>query len=151
MALYAKRADKSHRVYCIIGDGESNEGQIWEAALFAAHHHLDNLTVICDYNKLQIDGFTRDILDLEPFADKWRAFGWETFEMDGHDWDSIYETIVRAGSVQGKPAMIIAHTIKGRGICEMENRAESHNVKIADQAAYDRIMCALGCKFDLPY
>ena len=82
---------KKHDVFCIIGDGESNEGQIWEAAMFAGHHKLDNLVAITDYNKLQIDGFTDDILTLEPLADKWRAFGWEVFEMDGHDWDEIYD------------------------------------------------------------
>ena len=92
-AAYAARLDgKQHRVFCIIGDGESNEGQIWEAALFAAHHKLDNLVVITDYNKLQIDGFTSEVLNLEPLLDKWRAFGWEVFEMDGHDWDAIYDT-----------------------------------------------------------
>ena len=87
MALAAKMNHRSHTVFCIIGDGESDEGQVWEAAMFAGHRKLDNLVAICDYNKLQIDGFTTDVLDLEPLADKWQAFGWEVFEMDGHDWD----------------------------------------------------------------
>ena len=102
MALAAKRDGHKHRVFCIIGDGESDEGQIWEAAMFAAHHRLDNLVAICDYNKMQIDGCTDEIMNLEPLADKWRAFGWEVFEMDGHDWDDIYATIGKAIAVTGQ-------------------------------------------------
>jgi len=151
MALAAKLDGKSHRVFCIIGDGESDEGQIWEAAMFAGHRRLDNLTVICDYNKMQIDGTTQEILNLEPLADKWRAFGWEVFEIDGHDWDAIYDTLARADAVTGKPAMILAHTIKGKGNRETENLVDCHNVKVPDEATYDRIMCGLECKMDLPY
>jgi len=151
MALAAKLDGKSHRVFCIIGDGESDEGQIWEAAMFAGHRQLDNLIVICDYNKMQIDGTTQEILNLEPLADKWRAFGWEVFEIDGHDWDAIYDTLAKADAVTGKPAMIIAHTIKGKGNRETENIVDCHNVKVPDEATYDRIMCGLECKMDLPY
>lgn len=151
-ALAAKMDKKNHRVFCIIGDGESNEGQNWEAAMFAAHNKLDNLVAITDYNKLQIDGFTSEVLNLEPLVDKWRAFGWEVFEMDGHDWDNIHETINKAIAVKGKPAMVIAHTIKGKGCCEIVNKPESHNIKIPDQAAYDKYMSSLEEKnFDLPY
>jgi transketolase len=151
-AAYAARLDgKEHRVFCIIGDGESNEGQIWEAAMFAAHHKLDNLVAITDYNKLQIDGFTREVLSLEPLLDKWRAFGWAAFEMDGHDWDAIYETLNAAIAVRGRPAMIVAHTIKAKGCCVVENKAESHNIRIPDQAAYDRFLNALPVKAELPY
>ncbi len=151
MALAAKRDGKAHRVYCIIGDGESNEGQIWEAALFAAHQRLDNLTAICDYNKMQIDGRTAEVLELEPLVDKWRAFGWETFEIDGHDWDDIYATLLRAREVTGRPAMIIAHTVKGKGNRETEGLVDCHNVKIPDEATYRRLMEGLECRFDLPY
>ena len=151
MALAAKRDGRKHRVFCIIGDGESDEGQIWEAALFAAHNRLDNLIVICDYNKMQIDGRTEEIMNLEPLVDKWRAFGWETFEINGHDWDSIYDTITKADAVTGRPAMIIAHTIKGKGNRETEGLVDCHNVKIPDETTYQRIMCGLECKFDLPY
>jgi transketolase len=151
MALAAKLDGKSHRVFCIIGDGESDEGQIWEAAMFAGHRQLDNLTVICDYNKMQIDGTTQEILNLEPLADKWRAFGWEVFEIDGHDWDAIYDTLAKADAVTGKPAMILAHTIKGKGNRETENLVDCHNIKVPDEATYDRIMCGLECKMDLPY
>ena len=151
-ALGAKMNGKNHRVFCIIGDGESNEGQNWEAAMFAAHKKLDHLIAITDYNKLQIDGFTSEVLDLEPLADKWRAFGWEVFEMDGHDWDAIYDTIKKASAVKGKPSMIIAHTIKGKGCCEIINKPESHNIKVPDQASYDKYINALEEKdFKLPY
>jgi transketolase len=152
MAKAAKRDEKTHTVFAIIGDGESNEGQNWEAALFAAHNKLDNLVAITDYNKLQIDGFTDDVLSLEPLTDKWRAFGWEVFEMDGHDWEAIYDTIRKARAVTGKPAMIIAHTIKGKGCCVVENTPGSHNVKVADQAAYDTFIGALDVRdVTLPY
>ncbi len=151
-AAYAARLDgQQHRVYCIIGDGESNEGQIWESALFAGHHKLDNLIAITDYNKLQIDDFTDKLLTLEPLRDKWRAFGWEVFEMDGHDWDSIYSTLQAARAVRGKPVMVIAHTIKAKGCCVVENKPESHNIKVPDQAAYDKFMNAMTTKTALPY
>ncbi len=151
-ALAARMNNKGHKVFCIIGDGESNEGQNWEAAMFAAHNKLDNLVAITDYNKLQIDGFTNDIVDLEPLTDKWRSFGWEVFEIDGHDWDEIYETMNKAIAVKDKPAMIIAHTIKGKGCCEISNKPESHNIKIPDEAAYEKYMGALDEQnFDLPY
>ena len=143
MALAARMDKKDHGVFCIIGDGETDEGQNWEAAMFAGHHKLDNLVGITDYNKLQIDGFTKDMLDLEPLADKWRAFGWEPLEMDGHDWDDIHETINRATEVRGKPVMIIAHTIKGKGCCEVANTPGSHNVKVPDQAAHDKYIGGL--------
>ncbi len=152
MAKAAKRDGAGHTVFCIIGDGESNEGQNWEAAMFAAHNKLDNLVAITDYNKLQIDGFTDEVLSLEPLTDKWRAFGWEVFEMDGHDWDAIYDTITRAKAVSGKPAMVIAHTIKGKGCCAVENTPGSHNVKVPDQAAYDAFIGALEVRdVELPY
>ena len=152
LALAAKMDRKNHTVFCVIGDGESNEGQIWEAALFAPHKKLDNLVVICDYNKLQIDGFCDDILNLEPLMDKWRAFGWEVFEIDGHNWDEIYDTINKAKAVTGKPAMIIAHTIKGKGCCVVENKPESHNIKVPDEAAYEKYMSALTHQeIELPY
>ena len=151
MALAARRDGSRHSVFCIIGDGESNEGQIWEAALFAGHHQLENLIAITDDNKLQIDGFTSELLSLEPLQDKWRAFGWETFEADGHDWDSLYDTFQAALAVRGKPVMIIAHTVKAKGCSLVENKPESHNIKVPDQATYDRFMNALQIKAPLPY
>jgi transketolase len=152
MALAAKMNGQSHTVYCVVGDGESNEGQNWEAAMFAAQKRLDNLVAICDYNKLQIDGFVQDVLGLEPLAEKWRSFNWEVFQMDGHNWDDVYRTIMAAREVKGKPAMILAHTIKGKGNKAVDNRPESHNIKVPDQAAYDKYMDALEVKgFELPY
>jgi len=152
IALAARMNGQAHNVFCVIGDGESNEGQNWEAALFAAHRKLDNLVAVCDYNKLQIDGFTDDVLGLEPLADKWRAFGWEALEMDGHDWDDIYDTLRHAIRVQGKPTMVIAHTIKAKGNTVVENRPESHNVKVPDEAAFRKYMDGLVEKdFVLPY
>lgn len=151
LALVAKRDGKPHSVFAIIGDGESNEGQNWEAAMFASHYGLDNLVAITDYNKLQIDGFTDDIMGLEPVTDKWRAFGWEVFDIDGHDWDAVYETLKKAQAVKGKPVMIVAHTIKGKGCCFVENKAESHNIKVPDAAAHESFLNAMTHKAELPY
>ncbi|MGQ9844222.1 MAG: transketolase [Spirochaetota bacterium] len=151
MSYAAKLNKKNYNVFCIIGDGESNEGQIWEAAMFAGHNKLDNLVVICDYNKMQIDGKTDDVVTLEPLADKWRAFNFEVFEMDGHNWDDIYSTINKAIEVKGKPSMIIAHTIKGKGNAEVENKVSSHNIKINNQRDYEKYMKGLGYSIPLPY
>jgi len=138
MALGLRLDERESRVFCIIGDGESDEGQIWEAAMFAGHHKLDNLIAITDYNGLQVDGPTKEILGLEPLADKWRAFGWEAMEVAGHDWDDLNDTLTWAGAMQGKPKMIIARTCKGKGIPALENRTESHNVKVPDEETYQR-------------
>jgi transketolase len=152
LAVAAKKDGRKNHVFCIIGDGETNEGQNWEAGMFAAHHKLDNLIAITDYNKFQIDGSTDEILSLEPLADKWRAFGWEVFEMNGHDWDDMYNKIEAAKKVTGKPAMIIAHTIKAKGCSVVENTAGSHNVKVGNQADYDKYMGALELHtMELPY
>jgi transketolase len=146
IALAGKMDKRNYRVFCIVGDGECDEGQIWEAAMFGGHHHLDNLVTIVDYNKLQIDGTTVEILDLEPFADKWRSFGWDVFEMDGHDWGGIYTTINKAVAVEGKPAVILAHTIKARGHRLFENKVESHNIKVGNPDTYHEYLAA--CKPD---
>lgn len=152
MALAARMDGRRHRVFCILGDGESDEGQVWEAAMFAGHNRLDNLIAICDYNKLQIDGFTDDVLTLEPLRAKWEAFNWHVLETDGHDWDDLYDTIVQAKALTGKPTMILAHTIKAKGNAVCENRPESHNIKVDDQAAYDRYMAGLERQgYRLPY
>ena len=150
--LAAKRDKKNHNVFCIIGDGETNEGQNWEAAMFAAHNNLDNLVAITDYNKLQIDGFTDDILGLEPLVEKWESFGWEVFETDGHDWDDLYNKITAAKNVSGKPAMVIAHTIKGKGCSEIENTVGSHNIKVPDAAAREKYLSSMSNnEVTLPY
>lgn len=153
MALTAKKDGKNHHVFCIIGDGETNEGQNWEAAMFAPHHKLDNLIAITDYNKLQIDGTTTEVLDLEPLVDKWLAFQWNVLEMNGHDWGGIYNTIENAKSLKnGKPTMIIAHTIKAKGCSLVENQAGSHNIKIPDQKTHDAYLAAMeDGPFEFPY
>ncbi len=106
------------RSFCILGDGECNEGNVWEAAMAAAHYHLDNLIAIVDYNKVMAKGFTWNLMSIEPFADKWRAFGWDVLEIDGHDLAAVIGALYEARWVRpcGKPIVIIAHTVKGRGV-----------------------------------
>ncbi len=128
IALSAKIDKADWRVYSLIGDGESQEGIIWEAAMFAAHHKLDNFVAILDNNGLQIDGLVNEIINVEPLTDKWRAFGWEVFEIDGHNIDNIISTLEKADAVKEKPAIIIAKTIKGKGVSFMENNVDWHGV-----------------------
>jgi transketolase len=128
MALAAKMDKAKYKVYTLIGDGESQEGIIWEAAMFAAHHKLDNLVAILDNNGLQIDGLVNEIVKVEPLADKWQAFGWEVFEVDGHDIDELVYVLEKADAVKEKPAMIIARTVKGKGVSFMENEVDWHGV-----------------------
>lgn len=115
MAYTAKIDKKKFRVFAILSDGECDEGSTWEAILFAGHHKLDNLIAIVDYNKLQGFGFTKNVLELEPFVDKWKSFRWEAREIDGHDYTDIIDTIRKTPFAQGKPSVVIAHTIKGLG------------------------------------
>jgi transketolase len=126
MALAGKRDGRDYRVFTLLSDGECDEGTIWEAALFAPHHRLDNMVVIVDYNKIQSLGFVKDTLDLEPFAAKWEAFGWETCEIDGHNFQEIEAALQYLPARVGKPTCIIAHTIKGKGVCFMENQVLWH-------------------------
>lgn len=152
MALAARMDGRKHKVFCIIGDGEQNEGQVWEAAMFGGHNKLDNLIAITDYNKLQIDGFTDDVLTLEPLMDKWKAFNWEVLEMNGHDWDDIYATLNKAKEIKGKPVMIIAHTIKAKDCSAVENTPGSHNIKVDNQEAHEKYLAALKhTDYSLPY
>jgi transketolase len=143
MALAAKLDRKSYRVYVLLGDGEVNEGNIWEAAMFAAHQKLDNLIAYLDRNKIQLDNFTENILNLEPLADKWKAFGWEVFEIDGHDFSQIIASGERAKNVTGKPKIIIAHTVKGKGVSFMENTAAFHG-KAPNKEEYELAIKELG-------
>lgn len=131
MALGLTMDNSEATVYCIIGDGESNEGQIWEAALFAAHHKLDNLIVFTDYNRMQIDGSTTEILDLDRLREKWESFGWACDEIDGHDMDQLDRSISEAKSRSGKPSMIILNTIKGKGCSFCEGQVGSHNMAVS--------------------
>ena len=117
---------KDYRVYVMLGDGEMQEGEIWESAMTAAHRKLDNLCAILDYNKLQIDGFNEDVKGIEPIADKWRSFNWHVIEIDGHDFRQIFDALDEARRTKGKPTMIISHTVKGRGVSFMERVAGFH-------------------------
>jgi transketolase len=128
MALAAKLDKLALRVYCVIGDGETNEGQIWEAAMTAAHYKVDNLCAIVDFNKMQIDGFCCDIKDMGPYTHKWKDFGWNAIEVDGHDFDALFGAFEEARKAKGKPTIIIAHTIKGKGVSFIENKVEWHGI-----------------------
>lgn len=126
MALCGKMDRKDYRVYCIAGDGEIQEGQVWEACMSAGYRKLDNLTVIIDRNRLQLDGTTEEIMDPEPVADKFRAFGFEVFSCDGHDPESIADALDRAAEVNGHPTAVIADTVKGKGVSVFENENRFH-------------------------
>lgn len=126
MALAARLDKKDYRTYVLLGDGECDEGQVWEAAMFAPNYKLDNLTAIVDFNALQLDGFTKEIMDLEPFMAKWAAFKWEVIEINGHDMQQILDAIAKAKAVKGKPTVIVAHTFKGKGVSFMENNVDWH-------------------------
>jgi transketolase len=126
MALAARLDNTGYRTYVLLGDGECDEGQVWEAAMFAPNYKLDNLTAIVDFNTLQLDGFTRDIMNLEPFIAKWAASKWEVIEINGHDMQQIIDAIRKAQTIKGKPTVIVAHTIKGKGVSFMENNVDWH-------------------------
>ncbi len=126
MALAAKADARKSRVVVLLSDGECDEGSIWEAVLFAPHHKLDNLIVVVDFNKIQSFGTVKEVLDLDPFADKWRAFGWEVREIDGHDHGAIMGALSSAPSTPGKPSVVIAHTIKGKGVSFMQGQLAWH-------------------------
>lgn len=126
MALSAKHLDKSWKVFSIHGDGELQEGSIWEAAMSASHYKLDNLIALVDRNMVQIDGKTSDVMDIEPLQDKWKAFGWEVLDCNGHDFEDLLNTFEKAGNIIGKPAVVIARTVMGKGIPEIENDYRWH-------------------------
>jgi transketolase len=126
MALAAKRDRKEHRIYVLMSDGELNEGSVWEAAMFASHHNLDNLVAMIDYNKMQALGYTKDIINLEPLSQKWSSFGWAVKEIDGHDYGQILEVFDKVPFSTNKPNIIIAHTVKGKGISFMEDKLLWH-------------------------
>jgi transketolase len=121
MALGAKIQGKEFKVFCMIGDGEINEGQIWEAAATAAHFNLDNVIAFVDVNGLQNDGKTVDVKDMKDIPAKWRAFGWNVQEIDGHEFNQIFNAVDAAKNCKGKPSVIIQHTVKGKGVSFMEN------------------------------
>ena len=126
MALAAKIDNKDFRVYTILGDGEIQEGQVWEAAMFAAHYKLDNLTAFVDYNSLQIDGPIQEVMSPEPIANKFEAFGWNVISIDAHDVEAISDAVQKAKATKGKPTVIVAKSVKGKGVSFMENNVSWH-------------------------
>ena len=126
MALGAKLDQRSNRIYVLLGDGEVQEGIVWEAAMAAAHYKLDNLTAFMDYNGLQIDGNTDEVMNIDPVADKWKSFGWNVLVIDGHDFDQIFDALEKAENTKNQPTMIIAKTVKGKGVSFMENQVGWH-------------------------
>lgn len=128
IALAGKLDKKDYKVYCMMGDGETGEGQVWEAAAVASHYKLDNLTAMIDRNYLQIDGNTEDVLKLESVKERWSSFGWHTIEIDGHNIEKILEALDQADNIKNKPTMIILNTIKGKGVSFMENNVDFHGV-----------------------
>jgi len=126
MALAGKMDGKDYRVYVLIGDGEIQEGIIWEATMLAAHYKLDNLTVFLDHNKLQIDGLNEEIMNVEPIDKKFQAFGWNVLAIDGHSFEEIFKALETSKNTKGKPTLIIANTVKGKGVSFMENQAGWH-------------------------
>ena len=128
MGLAARLDQSPSRSYVVLGDGEIQEGQIWEAAMFGAYHKVDNVCAIVDYNKIQLDGWVKDIMELEPLGDKWRAFGWHVVEFDGHDLAKVDAAFTEARNTKGKPTCLLAHTVKGKGVSFMENNPKWHGV-----------------------
>lgn len=128
MAMGLRLSKLPSRVYCLLGDGELQEGQVWEAAMTAAHYKLDNLCAIIDLNGLQIDGPISQVKNIEPVQSKWQAFGWNTIEINGHDMAQIVDSLDRAETLKGAPTVILARTIKGRGVSIFENKVKYHGV-----------------------
>lgn len=145
MAIAAKYDKRDSRIFALMGDGEIQEGQIWEAAMAAAHYKLDNITAFVDRNCLQIDGPTEKVMGVEPLSEKWKGFGWNVIEIDGHDAVQIINAVEEAKQIKGKPTMIIAKTVKGKGVSFMEGKAEWHG-KAPSGELYSNAKKELGCE-----
>jgi transketolase len=143
MALGARIQKRNFRVYVVVGDGESMEGQVWEAAMLANKYKLDHLTAILDYNKFSLTGPIDDVMPLEPLCDKWKAFGWHVIEVDGHSVSELLDALKEARSIKRKPTMIIAHTIKGKGMAKIEGKSESHAVMSFSEEEADQVLAEL--------
>lgn len=128
MGCAARLDARPWRTYVVLGDGEIQEGQIWEAAMFGAYHKVDNVVAIVDYNRIQLDGWVKDIMEVEPLVPKWQSFGWHVIEIDGHNIPALQAAFAEAEATKGKPVAIIAHTIKGKGVSFMENNPKFHGV-----------------------
>jgi transketolase len=144
MALAGRRDARPYRVFALLSDGECDEGSTWEAALFAPHHRLDNLVALVDYNKIQSFGSVPEVLDLEPLADKWRAFGWAVRQADGHDLAAVLAALRAVPFEPGQPSALIAHTVKGKGVSFMEGRLEWH-YRSPDAGQFGQALAELGC------
>ena len=144
MALGLRLDGKQSKVYALLGDGELQEGQVWEAAMAAAHFKIDNLCALVDANALQIDGEVSRVMNVAPIADKFRAFGWHALEIDGHDMGAILTALEKAGTVKGQPTVIVANTVKGKGVSFFENKASYHGVAPSDEELPKALEC-LGC------
>ena len=145
MALAGKMDRKSYRVYTLLGDGEIEEGQVWEAAMSAAKYHLDNLCAIVDVNGLQIDGATADVMPSEPLDEKFAAFGWNVVKADGHNYAALEEAFAAAAACKGKPTVVLAKTVKGKGVSFMENQAGWHG-KAPNDEQYGQARAELEAK-----
>jgi transketolase len=145
MAIAGKLDKRKYQVYVMIGDGECDCGQIWEAAMSASNFKLDNLTCIVDRNKLQLDGYTKDIMSIEPLADKWKAFGWNVIKVNGHDIKKLISVLDKARKHKGEPTVIIADTVKGKGVSFMEGAIGFHG-KAPDKVQYKQAIKELGGK-----
>lgn len=142
MALAAKYDEKNHRIFCVMGDGELQEGSVWEAAMSASHYRLDNLCVIVDRNKLQIDGSTSDVMEIEPLADKWRSFGWKVLACKGNNHEELLSSFSENEKSQGRPVVIIANTLMGKGVKAIENNYRWHG-KAPTKEEAEQFMAAL--------
>jgi transketolase len=139
MAIAAKMDHSAFRVFVLMGDGEQGEGSIYEAAMSASHYKLDNLVAIIDRNKLQISGNTEDVMTLEPIKQRWESFGWEVLEVDGHHLEELVNTFRKLPAINSKPHLVIAHTIKGKGVSFIENKAKWHH-GVPNQDQYNLAM-----------
>lgn len=147
MALSGKLSNDFYKVYAILGDGEIEEGQVWEAAMFAAHNKLDNLVIFVDQNGLQIDGTVDEVAGIEPLDKKFESFGFEVFKIDGHDFNQIEDALNKAGEVKGKPVAILAKTVKGKGVSFMENQVGWHGTA-PNKEQYEQATAELQAEID---
>ena len=149
MALAARLDRRQHKVFCLMGDGEQQEGQVWEAAMEAGHFHLDNLIAVVDCNRLQIDGWVKDVMQVEPLADKYASFGWYVMRVDGHDMQALVNALEQARAATGKPVVILADTVKGKGVSFMENQAGWHG-KVPNRDELSTALIDLGLADQIP-
>jgi transketolase len=144
MALGLRLDKRSSRVYALLGDGELQEGQVWEAAMASAHYRLDNLCALIDANALQIDGEVERVMNVGPIGDKFKAFGWNVTEIDGHDMEAIVKALESANHIKEKPTAIVARTVKGKGVPRFEHKVSYHGVAPNDEELNEALLC-LGC------